>query len=686
MGCAHTKEVYMAKVGVYVCHCGSNIGGVVDVEQVRKHAESLPDVTVARQNLFMCSDPGQEIIRQDIKDGVIDKVVVAACTPRTHEPIFRKVLEGEGLNKYLFEMANIRDQDSWVHAHDKDGATAKAKKIVESAVAKASFLEPLEDKYVSVEKAALVIGGGVAGIFAALELANMGNRVYLVEKEPSIGGVMAQLDKTFPTNDCSACILTPVMVDAGTHPNITLLTYSEIEAVEGYIGNFQVKIRRKQAYVDWEKCTGCGACASACPVRTPDEFNAGLNNRSAAYIHFPQAVPKKAVIDMAACINCGGRTIGSETKISKKTGKPILAPCERSCPAGAIDRSRAVDAGGEILDVKVGAIVVATGYRVMGKENFKNFVPDSPNVLTALQLERLISATGPTGGQFLRPSDDKKPQTINFLSCVGSRDHNHHSHCSRICCMYMIKQARLLKEKYPHLNIYMHFMDVRTAGKDYDEYYTGALEMGINVIRGKVGGIDKLADDRFRVLAYDADLGQNVEIDSDMVVLATAVELQKDIKALAQKMSLSMCGSGFFKELHPKLKPVETAVEGIFLAGCCQGPKDIPDTVAQVKGAAAAAAVPLARGKVKIEPVISEILPEICSGCGICQPLCPYGAISMKSNGQGILRARIEVTQCKGCGVCTTACPSAAIRLHGYTENQIVAQIAALCREEACQQ
>ncbi len=668
----------MAKVGVYVCHCGSNIGGVVDVEAVREHAETLPDVTVSRENLFMCSDPGQEIIRQDIKDGLVDKVVVAACTPRTHEPIFRKVLEGEGLNKYLFEMANIRDQDSWVHAHDKEGATAKAMKCVDSAVAKAKNLMPLEDKYVDVTKAALVIGGGVAGIFSALELANMGNKVYLVEKDPSIGGVMAQLDKTFPTNDCSACILTPVMVDAGTHPNIELLTYSEIESVEGYIGNFDVKIRKKQAYVDWGKCTGCGDCADACPVRTPNEYNAGLDNRSAAFIHFPQAVPKKAVVDMDACINCGGRKIGSETRISKKTGKPILAPCERACPAGAIDRSRVADPNGEILDVKVGAIIVATGYKVMEKDTFHNLAPQSPNVLTALQLERLISATGPTGGKFLRPSDMEKPKTVSFLSCIGSRDEKHHTHCSRVCCMYMIKQAKLLKEKYADLDIYMHFMDVRTPGKDFDEYYTSAIDMGIKFIRGRVGGIDMMPGDKLKVLGYDADLAQNVEIDSDMVVLATAIELQDDIKPFAQKLSLTLDGSGFFKELHPKLKPVETAVEGIFLAGCCQGPKDIPDTVAQAKGAAAAAAVPLAQGRVKIDPTISEIDREKCSGCGICEPLCPYGAISMVENDDGQPRARIEMTQCKGCGVCTTACPSTAIALHGYSENQIMAQISAL--------
>jgi heterodisulfide reductase subunit A len=468
------------------------------------------------------------------------------------------------------------------------------------------------------------------------------------------------------------------MVEAGTHPNMEMLTYAEVDAVEGYIGNFDVKIRKKQSYIDWKKCTGCGDCADACPVRTPNEYNAGLDNRSAAYIHFPQAVPKKAVIDMESCINCGGRKIGSETRISKKTGKPILAPCERACPAEAIDRSKPLDPQGEILDVKVGTIVVATGYKVMEKDNFKSLAPDSPNVLTALQLERLISATGPTGGKFLRPSDNVKPKTINFLSCIGSRDERYHTHCSRVCCMYMIKQAKLLKEKYPDLQIYMHFMDVRTPGKDFDEYYTSALEMGIKIIRGRVGGIDMLLEDKLKVMAYDADLAQNIEIDSDLVVLATAIELQDDIKPLAQKLSLTLDGSGFFKELHPKLKPVETPVEGVFLAGCCQGPKDIPDTVAQAKGAAAAAAVPLAQGRVKIDPTISEVNRDKCSGCGICEPLCPYGAITMTKDADNHSRAIIEMTQCKGCGVCTTACPSAAIELHGYSENQIMAQIEAL--------
>jgi len=672
----------MAKVGVYVCHCGSNIAGVIDVDAVRAFAEKLPDVALARKDLFMCSDSGQEMIKQDIQQGLVDRVVVAACTPRTHEPIFRGACEKAGLNKYLFEMANIRDQASWVHPHDPFGATEKAKRIVASAVAKAMNLKPLEDKFVDVTPAAMVVGGGVGGIFSALELANMGYKTYLVEKEPSIGGVMAMLDKTFPTNDCSACILTPVMVQAAQHPNIELLAYSEVDSVDGYIGNFKVKVRQKQSYVDWDKCTGCGACAEVCPAKADNAFDAGLAQRPAVYIHFPQAQPKKAVVDMDSCITCAGRKLGAEPRISKKTGEPMYAPCEKACPAGAINRSLNLDPAGEIKEIEVGSIVVATGFKVMDKGWFKELAPKSPNVITALQLERLISATGPTAGKLLRPSDNEKPRTINFVSCVGSRDTKHHSYCSRVCCMYMIKQARLLKEKYPDLDIYMHFIDVRTAGKDYDEYYTGARRMGINILKGKVGGIQKLDGDRLRVQAFDMEAGEAVEIESDLVILATAMEPADGVKGLAQNLGLQFDGAGFFRELHPKLGPVETSVGGLFLAGCCQGPKDIPDTVSQAKGAAAAAAVPLAQGKVKIEPTIAEVHAETCSGCGICVPLCPYAAIEMM-DWAGKPRAIIDITQCHGCGVCASTCPSSAIVLNGYEEAQIMAQVEALTRDYA---
>jgi len=685
---------------VYICHCGENIAGAVNIEEVKKFVEKLPDVVVVRDYLFMCSDPGQELIKEDIRKGLVDRVVVAACTPRTHEPIFRRACEEAGLNKYYFEMANIRDQCSWAHWHEKEKATEKAKQLIAAAVAKARLLEPLEDRYIDLNKNVLVIGGGIAGIFASLDLANAGFKVYLVEKSPSIGGNMAKLDKTFPTNDCSACILTPLMVEVANHPNVELITYAEVEAVEGTVGNFKVKVRKKQTYVDWNKCTGCGACLNVCPpkARVPDEFNEGLSLRGAIYIPFPQAVPKKAVIDPDACIRCSGRWFGEEPRRTKD-GKPILAPCEKVCPTGACSRDEPRDPNGELIELDVGAIIVATGYKVMDKHNFKEFSPESPNVITALQMERLISATGPTEGKLIVPSDIpkyldwkkkvekgkeaklevRKPKVITFVSCVGSRDERYHTYCSKVCCMYMLKQAMLLKEKYPDLDIYIFFIDVRTPGKDFDEYYMRCRKLGIKIIKGKVGGVQRLPDERLLVKGFDADLGKPVEVVSDIVVLATAIEPNLDLKDLARKLGISVGAEGFLRERHTKLYPVDTLTEGIFICGCAQGPKDIPDSVAQAKAASSSAMSLLAPGKMRVEPLISEVDQKKCSGCGICVPLCPYGAIELVEV-DGKRRAKVNEAKCKGCGVCTAACPSKAITLHGFTYEQVLAQIKTLAR------
>ncbi len=685
------------RIGVYICHCGENIAGAVDVKAVAEFAKTLPDVVVVRDYLFMCSDPGQELIKQDIRDGLVNRVVVAACTPRTHEPIFRKACEDAGLNKYYFEMANIRDQCSWAHWHEKEKATEKAKAIVAAAVAKARLLEPLEDRYIELKKEVMVVGGGIAGIFAALDLANAGFKVHLVEKSPSIGGNMAKLDKTFPTNDCSACILTPLMVEVANHPNINLLTYSEVESVEGSVGNFKVKVRKKQTYVDWDKCTGCGACLDVCPpkARVPDEFNEGMSLRGAIYIPFPQAVPKKAVVDMDACIKCGGRDFsGKEPRLSK-SGKPILAPCERVCPTGAADRTPYRDPNGEIVELNVGAIIVATGYKVMDKSNFKEFSPEHPNVITAMQMERLISATGPSEGKLIKPSEIpklleakkkgekvevEKPHTITFISCVGSRDNRYHTYCSRVCCMYMLKQAMILKEKYPDLDIYIFFIDVRTPGKDFDEYYMRCRQLGIKIIKGRAGGIQPLPDNKLLVKGYDAEIGKPVEVVTDIAVLATAIEPAPALKELARTLGINVGAEGFLKERHTKLYPVDTMTEGIFIAGCAQGPKDIPDSVAQAKAAAASAMSLLDPGKMTVEPLISEVNKEKCTGCGVCVPLCPYGAISLVECEDGKKRSEINPALCKGCGVCTAACPSKAITLHGFTYDQVLAQIRTIAR------
>jgi heterodisulfide reductase subunit A len=621
----------------------------------------------------MCSDPGQDIIKQDIKSGNVDRVVVAACTPRTHGPIFKKAIEDAGLNGYLFEMANIRDQDSWPHWHNKEGALEKAKRLVRSAVAKVRLNEPLEDRYEDMEKSVLVIGGGVAGMFAALDLANMGLKVYLVERQPSIGGNMAKIDKTFPTMDCSACILTPKMGEVAQHPNIELITYAEVDDVKGYVGNFDIRIKKKVKYIDWDKCIGCGVCTEICPSRVPNEYNFGLNQRRAAYIEFPQAVPKKAVIDESNCLYF---------KSMKKTGKPACEICKKGippkgiqgCPADAIK----FDDKDEYMNIKVGAVIIATGFKPMPKHYFKEYSPHSPDVITSMEFERILSATGPTGGELKRPSDGTKPKTIAMISCVGSRDERYHPYCSKVCCMYMLKHARILKDKYPDIKLYLFFIDVRTAGKDFEEFYVYTRELGVKVIRGgRVSVVDVKPNGKLRVRGFDVDLCSPVELEADLVVLATAIEPPDGVEELG-RMFTATCGrEGFLREVHTKLYPVETQARGVFIAGCVQGPKDIPESIAQARAAASATAALVIPGKIKFEAIISEVDRDKCSSCGVCVPLCPYTAIRIVEY-KGKEKAYIEPALCAGCGVCASACPSRAIKFNGFTTEQILAQIDAL--------
>lgn len=654
------------KIGVYICHCGENISSKVNINDLVEFAEKIEGVSVVRDQMFMCSEIAQEMIRRDIKSGRVDRVVIAACSPKNHEKFFRSTLESAGISKYMLEIANIREQCSWVHDGD---ATEKAKTLLSAAIAKVKKQQPLEDMHFEVVNSALVVGGGVAGITAAIELAKMGFKVYLVEKEPSIGGKMLKFDRIFPMNDCSSCVLYPLISEVSTHPLIELITYAEVEEVKGSVGNFDVRVRKKQTYVDWDKCIGCGACVEACPPRAsaPDEFEEGLKMRKAMYIVSPYAVPRKAVHDPEACVNCGKKTFG--TRRFLRGGKEYLTPCEKACPTGAINRSIKWDPDGEVVELKVGAIILAVGYQVMEKSNFKEYLPHSPNVITALQFERILSPTGPTGGKILRPSDGKEPKTISFISCVGSRDKRYHTYCSKVCCMYMLKQARLIKERSPEIDVYIHMIDVRAPGKDLEEYYTYSRQLGIKIIRGKVGGIEETQDGKLRVLGFDADVGTPVEVEADMVVLATAIELSNDAKRFVKKIGLSLDTSGFIREDHPKLRSMESWFDGIFIAGCCQGPKDISETVAQAKAAAAAAASILGKERIEAEPFIAFVKEEFCSSCSLCISVCPYAAIEV--NGKAI----IDVRKCKGCGVCSSICPANAIELAGYTKDQILAQV-----------
>ncbi|BDZ70020.1 CoB--CoM heterodisulfide reductase iron-sulfur subunit A family protein [Methanobacterium petrolearium] len=639
------------KVGVYVCHCGINIGGVVDVEAVEEYAATLPNVVVSKEYKYFCSDPGQDMIQQDIKEGKVNRVVVAACSPRLHEPTFRRCIREAGLNPFLFEFANIREHDSWVHMSEPEAATEKAKDLVRMAVAKARLLEPLEAEKVSVDNKALVIGGGVAGIQSALDLADMGFKTYMVEKQPTIGGRMAQLDKTFPTLDCSMCILAPKTVDVGKHENIELISFAEVKEVHGYIGNFQVVIEKKPRYVIEDLCTGCGSCSEVCPIEMPNYFDEGMGMVKAAFIPFPQAVPLVATIDKDYCIEC---------KL-----------CDSVCERGAIDH----DQKPETIEIDVGTIIVATGFDPYDPSEKKEWAyEDAQNVITGLELERLINASGPTMGKVLKPSDGEKPKSVAFIQCVGSRDEQiNKPYCSRVCCMYAMKNAQLIKDKAPDTDVAIYYMDIRAFGKGFEEFYKRSQEKyGIKFIRGRPANILLNPDETLSIRAEDSLLGRITEYDYDMVVLSVGLEPPEGSEVLRQTLGLSKSADGFLLEAHPKLRPVDTLTDGIYLAGVSQGPKDIPDSVAQASGAAARASIPMIKGEVEIEPIIASVDTDVCGGCEVCIELCPFGAVERKDD-----KAHINVALCKGCGTCVAACPSGALDQQHFRTGQIFAQIEA---------
>ncbi|MFZ3101706.1 MAG: CoB--CoM heterodisulfide reductase iron-sulfur subunit A family protein [Desulfitobacteriaceae bacterium] len=658
----------MRKVGVFVCHCGTNIAGTVDCEAVAKAAAKFPNVAFAMDYKYVCSEPGQKVIQDAIKEHNLDRVVVASCTPRMHEPTFRRCIAGAGLNPYLFEMANIREQCSWVH-QDKAKGTWKAIDLVRKAVAKVVKNEPLEKTSIAITKRALVIGGGIAGIQVALDIADAGYPVTIVEKEPSIGGRMSQIDKTFPTIDCSVCILGPKLVDTSQNPLIDIVSYAQVEKVEGYVGNFDVTIRKKARSIDMSKCTGCGLCQEKCPTKVDSEFDMKLGKRKAIYTPFPQAVPNKPVIDR---VNC--------TKF--KTGKCGI--CQKLCPVGAVD----FEQQDESISEKFGTIIVSTGFNqydhsVIGEYGYGKY----PDVITGLHLERLINASGPTQGKIKRPSDHKIPETVVFIQCVGSRDEaKGKSYCSRTCCMYTAKHATLVHEKIPGAQTYIFYMDVRTPGKGYEEFYKRTTEeYEANYIRGRVSKVYQRGD-KLVVRGEDTLLGRPVEVEADMVVLAVAMEAREDAADLGRILGISTDKDHFFTEAHPKLKPVETHTAGVFLAGACQGPKDIPDSVAQAGAAASKAIGLLSKSQMETEPVVSEVNESRCSGCLMCKGICPYKAIDAKMiqervGGKLIERqvASVNKSLCHGCGACTVACRAGCLNLLGFTNEQILAEVEAVC-------
>ena len=663
----------MQRIGVFVCHCGTNIAATVDVKAVAEALGHEQSVVYSREYTYMCSESGQNMIKEAIREYKLTGIVVCSCSPRMHEATFRKTAESAGLNPYMVEIANIREQCSWIH---KDVAEATEKAIIlgRAAIAKVILNAPLIAGESPVVKRALVIGGGIAGIQTALDIADAGFEVDIVEKQPTIGGKMTQLDKTFPTLDCAACILTPKMVDCAQNENIKIYSYSEVDSVSGFVGNFSVKIKKKARYVDETKCTGCGLCTEKCPVKNvPNEFNLGMNNRRAVYIPFAQAVPKIATIDPDQCNML-------------KNGK--CGVCAKICTAGAINYKQT----DEIIEQKYGAIVVATGFNPISVEKYDEYAyGQSKDVITSLEFERLTNAAGPTSGTLLRPSDGKHPHTIVFVQCVGSRctPEKGKSYCSKVCCMYTAKHAMLTREKYPDTDVYVFYIDVRTPGKNFDEFYRRAVEeYGVHYIKGAVGKVSPRADGTLDVQASDLIMNEQLHINADLVVLAAAIEPDKSARSIATMLTASMDTNDFFTEAHPKLRPVESPTAGIFLSGMCQGPKDIPETVSQASAAAAKVIGLLAKDKLKCNPCVAHSNELMCNGCSSCANVCPYGAITysdkefrMPDRTTKLRRvASVNPAVCQGCGACTVACPSGAMDLHGFSNKQIMAEVDAICR------
>jgi heterodisulfide reductase subunit A len=645
------------RIGVFPCKCGKNIGAVVDIDAVAEYAKTLPGVVHVQVNVYTCADPGQREIQEAIANHGLNRVVVASCSPTMHEDTFRKTVKAAGLNPYLCIMANIREHVSWVHQHDPVAATQKAKDLVAMAVAKAATLEAQPELDVPVTQAALVVGAGVAGMQAALDLAEAGFKVHLIEKQPTIGGIMAILDKVFPQNDCSICILGPKMVDVGNHPNINLITMAEVESISGYVGNFEVRVKQRARYVDVDACTSCGDCVEVCPVDVPSRTDQNLTWQKAIQIPFPQAVPSSYFIDHNAClgmdlIRCG--------KCIDRCEQKAIIPSDRD----------------KYYDFDVGVIILATGFKPADPAKIPRLGWGRyPNVITTLEFERLINAAGPTEGALVRPSDLTKPKSVAIVQCVGSRSISTRSGCSNFCCAESVKCSLLIKEHYPDTEVSIFYQDLRMHGKYFEDQYQKARIEGVKFIRGRVGEIQQYPKTKdLRLSVEDTTHNKLLMEDYDLVILSMGAEGASGNFPLP----ISCTSDSFYIESHPKLRPVDTSSAGVFICGGAESPKDIRDSVIQASAAAGRASIILQKGRYPIEALSAKIKQDLCNRCGTCVKRCPYGAITQDGTGKVTVMGAL----CQACGTCAGDCPQDAIYMPNFTNEQIETQIEIALQED----
>jgi heterodisulfide reductase subunit A2 len=638
------------RIGLYICHCGHNIAGVISPEALAEQARSLPGVAVCRDHLYSCSEAGQRDISKDIQQFKLNRLVVAACSPKLHEPTFRHLLADNGVNPYLLEIVNLREHCSWVHAQEPAAAAAKALDLIRMGLAKVRDAVPLTERQVPLTRAALVIGGGPAGLRAALDIAHAGIPVTLVERAPVLGGMANRLYNTFPQGQSSVSLINPMMAGAMLHPGITVLTDSSVTGVGGHLGSYRVVVRQTRPRVT-NDCDLCGECAMVCPVEVPDDREPGPALRAAIYRPSPTAFPARYVVDAAHCDRCGR--------------------CVPACPRQAINLATA----GEIEHtLEVGAMVVATGFQPFEPAGSRYEAwAAQPGVITTVDLERLLNPQGPTGGRVLAPGAAAEPQDIAFVLCVGSREAEGNRYCSRVCCPTALKQALELKGRLPQARIRIYYRDLRTVKKEWETLYTRSREAGIGFMRAKVRDIRPGEAGRLEIEA-DQDLGQWASRDRvDLAVLAVGMT-PGESHALREVLKLPVGPDGFLMESHPKLRPLETVLDGIYLAGACQGPKDLAESITQGSGAAGKILALMAHDTITLDGLICEVDPEKCIGCESCYHECPFQAIEMAGEGKA-RQARIIEAACKGCGVCAGACPSGAVIARGYTDEMILAQI-----------